>query len=48
MTSNNKLNEIAIKNCTCYYFDGIIGTNDLDLHNVLLDEQSYEKINLLR
>ena len=44
MESNNKLKEIATKNRTCYYFDGIININDLDLDTVLLDEKSFENI----
>ena len=43
MESNNELNKIDIKNCTCYYFDDIININDLDLDNILLDEKSHEK-----
>ena len=43
MESNNELNKIDIKNCTCYYFHDIININDLDLDNILLDEKSHEK-----
>ena len=39
MESNNELNEIDIKNCTCHYFDDIININDSDLDNVLVDEK---------
>ena len=42
MESNNKLKEIDIKNCLCYYFDDIIKTEDFDLDNFLIDEKSYE------
>ena len=42
MEGNKKLKEIDIKNCTCYYFDEIINSHDLDLDNMLLDEKSYE------
>ena len=31
-----------IKNCTCYYFDGIINFKDFDLLDLLLDEESYQ------
>ena len=31
MGSNDKLKEIDIKNHTCYYFDGIIKSEDFDL-----------------
>ena len=34
----------AIKICTCYYFDGIISINDIDLANTLVNERSYGKI----
>ena len=27
---NNKLNEINMKNCTCYYLNDFININDLD------------------
>ena len=44
MENNDKLEEIDIKNHTCYYFDDIIKTEDFDLHNILVDEKSYENI----
>ena len=44
MENNDKLEEIDIKNHTCYYFDYIIKTEDFDLHNILIDEKSYENI----
>ena len=44
MGDNNRLKELDIKNCTCYYFGGIININDLDLNNNLLDETSHENI----
>ena len=44
MENNAKLEEIDIKNHTCYYFDDIIKTEDFDLHNILIDEKSYENI----
>ena len=42
MNSDNKLQEIDVKNNTCYYFDNTININDIDLDNILLDERSYE------
>ena len=42
MDINNKLNEIDIKNPTCYYFDYIININDIDLDNIFLNKNSYE------
>ena len=44
MENNNKLKEIDIKNCTCYYFDEIIKSEDFDLDNVLVNEKSYKNI----
>ena len=40
MESNIELQEIDIKNHTCYYFDDIININDFDLDNILLDEKT--------
>ena len=34
MESNNKLKEINIKNCTCYYFDDIVKIEDFDFDNI--------------
>ena len=42
--SNDKLKEIAIKNCMCYYFNDIIKIEDFDLDNILIDEKSHENI----
>ena len=44
MESNDKLNEIDIRNRTCYYFDDITEIQDFDLDNILIDEKSYENI----
>ena len=44
MESNEKLKEIAIKNCMCYYFNDIIEIEDFDFDNILKDEKSYENI----
>ena len=38
MISNDKLKEIDIKNCMCYYFDDIIKIEDFDLDNILIDK----------
>ena len=35
--NNNKLKEIDIKNCTCYYLDGIVKI--YYLNNILLNEK---------
>ena len=40
MESNDKLKEIDIKNCTCYYFNNIIKIDDFDFDNV----KSYKNI----
>ena len=37
---NNELQEIDIKNCTCYYLNSTININDLDLDYILLGEKS--------
>ena len=42
MESNDELKEIKIKNCTCYYFDDMIKSEDFNLANILIDEKSYE------
>ena len=44
MESNDKLNEIDIRNRTCYYFDDIIEIQDFDLDNILIEGKSYENI----
>ena len=43
MESNNELNEITIKNCTCYYFDEIFRFEHFDL-DILIDLKLYEDI----
>ena len=42
MESNKSLQEIDIKNRTCYYFNDIIQIEDFDLDNILIDEKSSE------
>ena len=44
MESNDKLKEIDIKNCTCYYFDDITKIQGFEIDNILIDEKSYENI----
>ena len=34
MEMNDKLKEIDIKNCTCYYFDDIIKIEDFNFDNI--------------
>ena len=40
----NKLREIDIKNCTCFYFDEIIKIEDLDFNNILRNKKSRKNI----
>ena len=42
MASYDKLKEINIKNCTCYYFNDINKFGDFDVDNILIDEKIYE------
>ena len=35
MEITDKLKEINVKNCTCYYFDDIIKIEDFDFDNIL-------------
>ena len=44
MESKDKLKEIDIKNCMCYYFDDMIRFWDWDIefNDILLDKKSYE------
>ena len=43
MKNNYILNEIDIKNWTCYYFEDL-KFGDFDLDNILINEKSYENI----
>ena len=56
MESNDEFNidikrniiiEIDIKNRTRYYFDDVVRVEDLDFHDILLEEKSY-KIHMKR
>ena len=40
--SNDKLKEIDINKCTCYYFDDIIKIEDFDPDNILIDKKPQE------
>ena len=40
--SNAEINEIDIKNRTCYYFDDIIRIEHFNPDNILIDEKSYK------
>ena len=44
MEKNSILKKVDIKNCMCYYFDGIIKIEDFDFNNFLLGEKSYKNI----
>ena len=41
---SNEVKYIDIKNCTYYFFDGMISTKEFDLNNIKLDEKSYRNI----
>ena len=49
MKSKDKLKEIDIKNCTCYYFDDIIRFCDRDIafSDISLDKKLYKGTNIL-
>ena len=47
MKSKIELNEIGIKNCVCYYFDGIINGTKIDFSNISLDKNLYENISFI-
>ena len=40
MESNDKLKEIDIKNCKCYYCDDIVKIEDFDPDNISIDQKS--------
>ena len=40
----NNMKKINIKNCTCYYFDDMIKTEDFDIDKFSLGKKSYENI----
>ena len=37
---SNKLKEVDIKNCACYFFDVIINTKNLHPNKIKIDEKS--------
>ena len=43
MESNNKLKEINIKNCMCYYFNDKNKFEDFDIDNIIIDENHRER-----
>ena len=44
MESKDELKEIDIKNRTCYYFNDIMKTIDINSSNILLDKKIYKNI----
>ena len=40
----NSLKEINIKNCTCYFFDDMISTKNLDPNKINIDEKLIRSI----
>ena len=46
MENKNELKEIAIKNCTCYYFDDMNGflDRDIDFNDIASGEKLYKKV----
>ena len=46
MESKDKLKEIDIKNCACYYFDDIIKVININFGDILFDEKLYENISV--
>ena len=46
MESKNKLKEIDIKNCVCYYFNGLIHGKDINFCHSLLNKKLHENISV--
>ena len=44
MGETDKVKEIDIKDCPCYYFDGTIKDVDIYFSHIILDEKLYENI----
>ena len=40
----NQFKKVSIKNCTCYYFDGIIKIEDFNFDDILVNGKSHENI----
>ena len=45
---SNDLRKTDIKNRICYYYNGIININDIDLENILLGEKSYKNMCIIK
>ena len=41
---SNKIKNIDLRNCTCYFFNDIINIKNFDLNNIKIDENSYKDI----
>ena len=41
---SNKIKDIDIKNCTCYFFNENIYIKTFDQNNIKIDEKSYKDI----
>ena len=46
MRNKNKLKEIYVKDCACYYFDDIITGTDINFTDILLGNKLYENISV--
>ena len=44
MENKNDFKKTNIKNCTFYRFGDIMKVENINVHNILLDEKSYENI----
>ena len=44
MESKDKLREIGFKNCRSFYFDDVTKIEGFDPDNILIDEKSYENV----
>ena len=40
----NKFKDIVIKNCTYYFFDGMINIKNLDLIKIKIDQKSFKNV----
>ena len=46
MESKNKLKQIDIKTCACYYYDDTINGTNINFNNILLNKKVYESISV--
>ena len=46
MESKNKLKEIDIKNCVCYYFNDLIHGKGINFCHTLLNKKFHENISV--